>query len=209
MQCYKIMKLIGFLILLCSILGTANAQDKTLPTPKLGKNDTIRTFLVEYDGEMIPWMPLSEVAIRDARIFKTEADRKAFRLLKYNVYKVIPYAHFAGDRYRKLQRDLAMTGDKRKQKELMKQCEEDIKTKFAEVKNLTISQGEILIKLVDRETENSTYDLLKDMKGGLKAFMFQSVARIFGHNLKQKYDRDEQRDIEAILQEAGYDSQRN
>lgn len=203
------MKLIGVLILLCSFLGTASAQEKPLAPPTLGKNDTIRTFLVEYDGEMIPWLPLSEVVIRDVRIFKTEADRKAFRMLKYNVYKVIPYAHFAGDRYRKLQRDLAMTGDKKKQKELMKQCEDDIKVKFKEVQNLTITQGEILIKLIDRETENSTFDLLKDMKGGFKAFMFQSVARIFGHNLKQKYDRDEQRDIEAILQEAGYDSQRN
>ena len=78
-----------------------------------------------------------------------------------------------------------------------------------EVENLTISQGEILIKLINRETDVTTYGLVKDLKGGFNAFLLQSAARIFGHNLKETYDKDEQRDIEQILQEAGYDSYRN
>ena len=63
--------------------------------------------------------------------------------------------------------------------------EGEIKNMFnREVKNLTITQGGILIKLIDRETGNSSYDLLKDMKGGITAFFYQSIARIFGNNLK-------------------------
>jgi hypothetical protein len=192
-------------------MGTVNAQTQTPAIPKAGKNDTIKTYLVVLNGETIPWIVTEEVVIRDTRIFKSEADRRAFLLLRYNVRKVIPYAHYAGSRYRQLQRDLAMTGDKQKQKELIGVCETQIKDMFKkEIENLTISQGEILIKLINREMpENTTYDLVKQMKGGFNAFLLQSAARIFGHNLKETYDRDEQRDIEQILQEAGYDSYRN
>ena len=89
-------------------------------------------------------------------------------------------------------------------------CETQIKDLFKkEVENLTISQGEILIKLIDRQTGNTSYEMVKELKGGLKAFMLQSVARIFGHNLKEQYDPNEERDMEAILREAGYYSYQN
>ena len=69
---------------------------------------------------------------------------------------------------------------------------------------MTITQGEVLIKLIDRETGNSSYDLVKDMKGGVSAFFMQSVARVFGHDLKSQYDPDQERDIEFIIRSAGY-----
>ena len=72
-----------------------------------------------------------------------------------------------------------------------------------EIKNLTITQGGILIKLIDRETGASSYDLLKDMKGGITAFFYQSIARFFGNNLKNTYDPQQDRDIEAIIQATG------
>ena len=186
------------------------SQSQPPALPRVGKNDTIKTYLTQLNGEMVPWIVTEEVKIVDTRIFKSEADRKAYNLLRYNVYKVIPYAHFAGNRYRQLQRDLALTADKEKQKLLVKTCELQIKDMFKkEIENLTISQGEILIKLINRETDNTTFELVKEMKGGFNAFLLQSAARIFGHNLKETYDRDEQRDIEQILQQAGYDSYRN
>jgi hypothetical protein len=117
---------------------------------------------------------------------------------------------FASTRYQQLQRDLATTGDKSKQKEMIKACEAQIKDLFnRELKNLTVTQGEILIKLVNRETGNTSYEMLKEMKGGLNAFMFQSIARVFGHNLKETYDPEQERDIESILQQAGYISYNN
>lgn len=202
----KIMKFIGFIIVCCCLAGAVKAQEAAR-YPILGKNDTIKTYSVEYEGERIPWVVAPEVQIVDMRIFRTQADRDAYRRLRYNVYKVIPYAHFAGERYRQLERELALTGDKKKQKALIKACETQIKDMFKkEIENLTITQGEILIKLIDRETNNTTFTLVKELKGGFNAFLLQSAARIFGHNLKEEYDRDEQRDIEYILQQAGYDS---
>lgn len=208
------MKFIGLILLFCCVLGTLKAQP-TNPAPKpaplaLGKNDTIRTYLTIDSGQLIPWIVIPDVKIIDTRIFKSQADLDQYRRLRYNILKVLPYARFAGERYRKLQRDLALTGDKHKQKELVNTCETEIKDLFnKEIKDLTISQGEILIKLIDRETGYTSYAMVKDLKGGFKAFVLQSVARIFGHDLKETYDPDEQKDIEAILLQAGYSSTYN
>ncbi len=208
------MKFVGLVLsFVCCLPCLLHAQ--TFPTDKkatitLGKNDTIKTYMTELDGELVPWIVLPEVKIVDVRIFATEEDRMKYRRLRYNVYKVMPYARFAGERYRQLQRDLALTGDKSKQKKLVKECEKQIKDLFdREIKNLTISQGEVLIKLIDRETGNSSYAMLKDLKGGLNAFMMQSVARIFGHDLKEEYDPEVQRDIEAIIVSGGLDTYYN
>jgi len=198
------MKYIGLMLLFCCAVGRVLSQSLPLH-PKLGKNDTISTYLTNNDGELIPWVVLPEVPINGVRIFKSDDERKAYLRLKYNVYKVIPYARIAGDKYRQLQRDLALTSDKSKQKELIKACETQVKELFnTQIKNLTITQGEILIKLIDRETGTTSYELAKQLKGGFHAFMFQSVARIFGHNLKETYDQEQERDVEAILRQAGY-----
>ena len=169
-----------------------------------GKNDTIRVALTMVDDEMIPWVTIPEVVITGKRLFKNDLERAKFNRLRYNVLKVLPYAMFARQRYSKLNQDLAGVKSKKEQRLLVKACEKEIKDMFnKEIKNLTISQGEILIKLIDRETGHSTYELAKDMKGGFNAFFYQSVARIFGHNLKEKYDPQEERDIESIIQSYG------
>ncbi|MBU0697214.1 MAG: DUF4294 domain-containing protein [Bacteroidetes bacterium] len=172
---------------------------------KAGTNDTIKVATTNLNGEILPWIVLNEITIISTRTFKSKEDFDKYRRLRYNVLKVLPYARFAGQRYRQLERDLAVTQDKRKQKALVKGCEKEIKDLFnAKIKDLSISQGEVLIKLIDRETGNSSYELVQDMKGNVSAFVFQSIARIFGHDLKNKYDPDEDRDIENIVRSAGY-----
>ena len=153
------MKFIGFLLVFCCVVGATVAQAPKPAPMKMGKNDTIKTYVTMLDGEPVPWIMFGEIRIVDTRIFKSEADRAAYNQLEYNVRKVIPYAHFAGERYRQLQRDLALTADKHKQKELIAACNSQIKDLFKkEVENLTISQGEVLIKLIDRETGSTSYD---------------------------------------------------
>ncbi|MDB5152885.1 MAG: hypothetical protein JWR54_1636 [Mucilaginibacter sp.] len=204
------MKFIGFLLLFSCGLGAVNAQERQASPLVMGKNDTIKTYLTNIDGELVPMIVTSEIRIVDVRIFKSKADRDAYNRLRYNVYKVLPYAKFAAERYEKLQRNLATTSDKKKQKLMVDTCENQIKDLFKrEIENLTISQGEVLIKLIDRQTGTTSFEMVKELKGGLKAFMFQSVARFFGHNLKETYDPNEERDIEAILQQAGYYSYKN
>ncbi|MXV51341.1 DUF4294 domain-containing protein [Pedobacter sp. HMF7647] len=203
----KIFRLIAFFFLiLCA--DKLSAQDLMGPNG-YGKNDTIRVAMTNANGVMIPWLPLSEVPVYGKR-FLTPEQRIAYNRLRYNVLKVLPYAVFARDRYSQLQRDLAVTGDKREQKKLVKACEQQIKGMFnKEIKNLTITQGEILIKLIDRETGNSTFELVRQLRGGFTAFSYQLVASVFGHDLKEKYDPQEQRDIEAILATTNYYTRNN
>ncbi|WP_443938314.1 DUF4294 domain-containing protein [Pedobacter sp. MW01-1-1] len=202
------MKLKGLFFLFTVMISAAvaSAQEPTAPIfPKLGKQDTIRVASTNDNGVMIPWMQLQDVTITAPRLFKSQAERQAYNRLRYNVLKVMPYAIYAKRRYEQLEIDLQNTPEKRKQKELVKQCDKEIKELFnREVKELTITQGQILTKLIDREVGRTTFDIVKQTKGGFAAFSYQLVARVVGHNLKSTYDPNEDKDIESIIRTSGY-----
>lgn len=206
---YKFMKFCRLFILLFVIITgeRLNAQEKDVPYkfPARGKNDTIRVASTNDNGEMIPWIPLNQVNIYGERLFKTPTDRAAYNRLRYNVLKVMPYALFAKRRYEQLERDLASNPDRKEQRKLIKACDEEIKQMFkTEIKELTITQGQILTKLIDREVGRTTYEIVKETQGGVKAFLYQSVARVVGHNLKSTYNPEEDRDIESIIASSGF-----
>lgn len=203
------MKNSGFFILfIVMFLGmSVQAQETGTPPiwPKLGKNDTIRVAATNDNGYMIPWIGLNEVVIYGQRIWKSPADQAAYNRLRYNVLKVMPYALFAKRRYEQLERDLATVSDKKEQKRLVKECDAEIKRMFnTEIKELTITQGQILTKLIDREVGRTTFDIVKQTKGGFAAFSYQLIARVVGHNLKSTYDPSVDRDIESIIVNSGY-----
>jgi hypothetical protein len=206
----KFMKFYRLILLIIVIIATGKqveAQEipPAIKFPSKGKNDSIRVAGTNVDGEMIPWIPLREVSIYGIRIFKSPQEQAAYNRLRYNVLKVMPYALFAKRRYEQLEQEIAVTPDKKQQKRLIKACDAEIKQMFnTEIKNLTITQGQILTKLVDRELGRTTYDIVKQTKGGLTAFLYQSVARVVGHNLKSTYDPNEDRDIESIIIASGY-----
>jgi len=196
-----------FLPIVMITAASASAQVTSVPVkmPVLGKNDTIRVASTNDSGEMIPWISLKEVEIIAERLFKSPQDRAAFNRLRYNVLKVMPYALFAKRRYEKLEQDLALTTEKKEQKKLVKQCDQEIKEMFnREIKELTITQGQILTKLIDREVGRTTYEIIKETKGGVTAFLYQSVARVVGHNLKSTYNAQDDRDIESIIVSSGF-----
>ncbi len=203
MQFYRL-----FILLIVMIAGfSAKAQDSTATAiwPKLSKNDTIRVAATNDGGYMIPWIGLKEVVVVGKRIWKSAQEQAAYNRLRYNVLKVMPYAIFAKRRYEKLERDLATVADKKEQKRLVKECDTEIKQMFnVEIKELTITQGQILTKLIDREVGKTTYDVVKKTKGKFAAFSYQLIARVVGHNLKTTYDAREDRDIESIILSSGY-----
>ncbi|MBC7615326.1 MAG: DUF4294 domain-containing protein [Pedobacter sp.] len=199
-----------FILFIVIIAGSKlSAQEKLSNVkaiyPVLGKNDTVRVLATNDNGYMVPWFPLREVVIIGVRTFKSVADQAAFNRLRYNVLKVMPYALYAKKRYEQLERDLAVTIDKKLQRKSVKQCDEEIKKMFnTEIKELTITQGQILTKLINREVGRTTYDIVKETKGGFAAFSYQLIARVVGHNLKNTYSVTEDRDIESIIVNSGY-----
>ncbi|WP_316815895.1 DUF4294 domain-containing protein [Pedobacter nyackensis] len=197
--------LIPLIVIITATSVEAQVSSVPVKMPVLGKNDTIRVAGTNENGEMIPWISLKEVEIYGVRIFKSPADQAAYNRLRYNVMKVMPYALFAKRRYEQLERDLAVTADKKEQKKLVKQCDKEIKEMFnREIKELTITQGQILTKLIDRQVGRTTYDIIRETKGGVTAFLYQSVARVVGHNLKSTYSPEEDRDIESIIISSGF-----
>jgi hypothetical protein len=130
---------------------------------------------------------------------KREVNRYS-RLVLY-VKKVYPYSKIVSEQVNEIHKHLDEYDTKREKSEYIKQKEEELKKEFeGQLRKLTFSQGRILIKLIDRETGVTTYDLVKELKGSLNAFFWQSVARLFGSNLKLEYDPNgEDRMIEDIV----------
>lgn len=195
----KYLSLFSPLVLIFFALPAFSQSDLILPDQLAGKVVRFPTTVLE-DGERVPWVLLPEVHVRGYRRFSSAQERLGYRRLEYNVLKVLPYAKLAQEKYDQLQRDLAGTSSKKEQKRLVKNCERDIKSIFnKEVKNLTVTQGKILLKLIDREVDKSSYEMVKELRGGVSAFFYQSLARVFGHNLKNEFDLQQDREIENII----------
>jgi hypothetical protein len=153
------------------------------------------------NGDTIPMMSLPEVRIKGYTIYRTPSEQRQYDKLVRNVKKVYPYAKLAGIKLREYDDMMAGLNEKQ-QKTIYKKAEEDLKAEFGEdLKKLTITQGKILLKLVDRETGNPTYNIVKELRGSFVAFFWQNLSRLFGYNLKEKYDpQGRDRDIEMIVQ---------
>ncbi len=196
---------IVFLVFLLHPVFAQESKEAAQGMPQeRGVNDTILMHTALVNGERIPWTFIRPVEISKKRVFSSPEARARYLRLRHNVIKVLPYAQFAQDRYAQLHDELAMTTNRRSRRQLVRACEQEIKDMFnKEVKNLTVSQGKILIKLIDRQTGYSSYEVVKELRGGVTAFLYQSMARVFGHNLKSQYDPEEDREIENIIQSLG------
>lgn len=196
---------LGITFLSCTkVWGQERMPLLTLPQYGEGTPDIVGYYLTTKleSGEEVPWFPIETVVVKAFRQWKSASEREQYFRLKRNVLRVLPYAIYAQKRYEKLDRDLALVSSKRDEKRLIKECEQEIKEKIHnEVKNLSVSQGKILIKLIERQTGSTSYELVKGMKGSVTAFVYQGVAKIFGHNLKSTYDAQEDFVIENIIRE--------
>jgi hypothetical protein len=156
---------------------------------------------IDANGDTIAVVFLPSITISSKRVFKTKRDQNRYNKLYYNVLKAYPLAKVAGKRLQELEAALPSIPEHNRQKHI-KGVEEDLKKKYKQdLLNLTVSQGKILIKLIDRETSRTGYEVIKEFRGGFQAFMWQSLAGLFGTNLKTGYDDQEDRDIELILQD--------
>ena len=176
-----------------------------------GVNDTIRCGTYPMpNGDTLPSFFLADVIIRvDAPAFikqQREANLQKDRelaLLRYNVYKAYPYAIIAASVIKNVDEALAKLPNRKAEKIYLKKVEAELKSKFkGQLENLTMSQGVILVKLINRETGKDCYGIIKDLKGGFSAIVWQSVAFVFNNNLRKRYDPIyEDREIEKVVQE--------
>ena len=172
--------------------------------PKLGPNDTITVNTVFYDNEWIPYSEMQMVYVTNGSYDKMAKVLEEYNRLRNAVYVTYPYARTAGYVINDVNAHLQglSKGDKKK---YIKSREKDLKKEFADpLSNLSVYQGKVLMKLINRQTNNNCYEIIKEYRGGFSARMYQTVAFFFGSSLKQDYDiaHDKtDRQIENIVKE--------
>ena len=176
-----------FIIFLLIITLNIKAQD----TIKEKKMHFLKAVIINNDT--MPHIDLKEIIVLPPRKFRNRRQRIRYWRLVYNIKKVYPYSKIASRRFIELNDTLLTIKSKRKQKRYIKQVQNELLDRYKdELKKLTITQGRILIKLIDRETDNTSYQIIKEYRGSFSAFFWQSIARFFGENLKTGYNPDDE-----------------
>ena len=150
-------------------------------------NDTIRIGAVIEKGHIYPMILLDEFVITD-KAFDIEARKRRDRL-RSDIYTVYPYAMAAAAIFKEVNDSLENTDRRRDRKKYLKSIDKRLDVAFKEpLKSLSIDQGHVLIKLINRQTGQNCYSIIKELKGGLSAMLWQSVGVFFNNNLVKEYD---------------------
>ena len=179
----------------------------SLPEQLLAQNSQYDTLRVEAyitpEGDTIPqsWLPTVLVSAVQTQALKNYWNN--WTRLRNAVYVTYPYAVKASKVIRSVNAQLAGVQDEKLRKQIIKSREKELKRDFADkVTNLSVYQGKVLMKLINRETGNNCYQLIKEYKGGLSAGVWQTVAFVFGSSLKQPYSPNgEDQEIEKLVLE--------
>jgi len=150
--------------------------------------------------DTIPQVDLQEVLILGG--FKSKRQAKKFNKLVRDVKKVLPYAKLAGSELNRVNTLMKNLPTKKDKKDYMQAYEKALFHRFEpSLRKMTFSQGRLLIKLIDRECNKNSYELIREYRGGFEAFLWQGVATVFGANLKTDFNEDKEEDamIERII----------
>lgn len=180
-----------YLLLLLALLLGACAEVRA----QGGRGFWLQEWSVEH-GDSI-----ATVHILPVYVFDRPADLRRYRRLVDAVKKVYPIAKIARAKMADMEKVLCSLPTKKEQKAYIKGVYNEIKAEYTPVlKRMTRTQGKVLLKLIDRETEYTAYEVLREFRGGFIAGFWQGVSKIFGQNLKAEYDREgEDRIIEQIV----------
>ena len=166
------------------------------------KNKSRNSFSI-VDGDTIFTSNIPEVEIFS---FKDKDERNKYYILKRRVLKVYPYALVAKEKLHGIQEGLDTIPKRRHKKRYTKEVAKWVKEEYTEqLKNLTMSEGKILVKLIYRETKTTSYEIVKSYRGRFNAFFWQTMAKLWNNNLKTEYDPVNVREdmlIEHILIQA-------
>ncbi|MHB8262016.1 MAG: DUF4294 domain-containing protein [Bacteroidia bacterium] len=195
----KRIKYILLFILGSSFLGVIrgvaqNNEEVVIPyVSKVPEGYKVTAIIENEDTIPYIWMPW--IFINEKMPFKTRRRWVEWTRLKYNVKIVYPYAILAAAKLKEYGLVLAKIPNEADRKAYLKKSEKELQKQFGdELKALSISQGIILMKLIDRETGKTTYNIVKEMRGNFQAFMWQSLATLFGSSIKQEYNLNDPND---------------
>ncbi len=148
-----------------------------------------------------PVVFMQQVYITPEKPNMSRAERRRNTRLIRNFKKAYPYAKLLSSTMKDIESNMKFISDEKEREHYIESREKAFRKQYeAEIKKLTISQGLLLIKLIDRETGDTSFEVIKEFKSGLLAVTYQTLARIFGHNLKVNYDpKGEDKDLEMLV----------
>jgi hypothetical protein len=166
-------------------------------------NDTLKMQAIIYQGDTIPMSVLSNIYVQSVLTNSQKEALARYNRLRNAVYVTYPYARKAGIILNDINAHLVNISEKKERKKYINSRDKELKKEFTTpITNLTVYQGKILMKLINRETGNNCYEIIKEYQGGLTARVYQTVAFFFSSNLKQPYDsKNEDLVIEKIVRE--------
>ena len=165
--------------------------------------DTIKTEAIIYEGDTLE-LKILEFVFTYAKLTTAQVKANAkYNRLRNAVYVTYPYARRAGAVMNDINAKLETVKNTEERKSYIKSREKELKKEFSDpLKNLSVYQGKVLMKLINRETGNNCYEIIKEYKGGITARVYQTVAFFFDSNLKQSYDAEtDDVTIENIVKE--------
>ncbi|MEO7393431.1 MAG: DUF4294 domain-containing protein [Chitinophagaceae bacterium] len=172
---------------------------------KWGPNDTVIVPAIWYNKEIVNYKEMEMAWVSNLSPDKLKKFIDEWTRLRNAVYVTYPYARIAGGTINDITANLAKVNSKSKRKTYIKSREKELKNQFSDpLSNLSVYQGKILMKLINRQSGNNCYQIIKEYKGGLNARFYQTVAFFVGGNLKQEWDIAENkldRQIENIVKE--------
>jgi hypothetical protein len=194
----------GFFLMIWSLGFSQETEKDSLLFPK----DSIEDYYVRFEGDSILMssIALDEVYIFGKLQFADKNERLRYLILRRKTLKVYPYAKLAAERLVELNDSLQHITKKRHQKKYTKKVQKYIEEEFsAELKKLTRTEGQILVKLIHRQTGETAFDLVKELRSGWRAFWYNTTASMFKISLKEEFLPEEVLEdylIEDILQRA-------
>ena len=163
-----------------------------LALPATAQDDKGRAYIVgaaEHKGEIIPHISLPTVYIFTPLVFRNRSERQRFDRLVYDVKKTLPLATEIRKIIIETYETLQILPDEKAQKKHIEKLEKELKEAYTpKMKKLSLRQGKLLIKLVDRQCDQNAYQLIRLFMGSFKAAFYQSFASLFGASLKKSYD---------------------
>jgi hypothetical protein len=174
-----------------------------VPMPVLGPNDTIPVPAMIHQNQWIPGNTLEWFFISAPYPKHLLKKRREWTRLRNAIYVTYPYARRAGAIMNEMNVKLATMKNENKRKSYIKSREKELKKEFADpLTNLSVYQGKVLMKLINRQTGNNCYDIIKEYKGGFTARFWQTLAFVFGSSLKQPYNASTtEKEMELIVLE--------
>jgi hypothetical protein len=169
-----------------------------------GTHDTVVTGAIFYQNEWMPYRELEMAWVSNISSKKLAKYLEEWTRLRNAVYVTYPYARTAGNLMNDINTKLDQFKNKRDRKQYIKTREQELKDQFADpISNLSVYQGKILMKLINRQTGNNCYEIVKEYRGGITARFYQTVAFFFGSSLKQDWSLNDKvdRQIENIVKE--------